>query len=96
MQDLERCVFGSVAMAGLRGEFPELWQGKDLTGHRTSAHRSFLMSERREYPLPAQFLKRYDSKRVRGWGSAKRLIPWDLGESEGKGNRRSEGAANER
>jgi hypothetical protein len=26
------------------------------------------------------FLKRYDSKRVRGWGSAKDMIPWELGD----------------
>ena len=29
-------------------------------------------------PLPTLFLKRYDSKRVRGWGSANAMIPWDL------------------
>jgi hypothetical protein len=30
-------------------------------------------------PLPPPLLKRYDSKRVRGWGSAKRLWGKDLG-----------------
>jgi len=30
IQGLERCVFGSVAMIGLTGEFSDLWQGKDL------------------------------------------------------------------
>jgi hypothetical protein len=38
---------------------------------------------RREHPLPALFLKRYDSKRVRGWGSAKELKGKDLEEGEG-------------
>jgi hypothetical protein len=28
---------------------------------------------------PTLFLKRYDSKRVRGRGSANDMIPWDLG-----------------
>jgi len=30
IQDLERYVFGSVAMIGLTGEFSDVWQGKDL------------------------------------------------------------------
>src|SRR6266568_2373923 len=30
MQDLERCVFGSVAMVGLTGAFSDLWQRKEL------------------------------------------------------------------
>jgi hypothetical protein len=29
-QDLERSVFGSVAIARLTGEFSDLWQGKEL------------------------------------------------------------------
>ncbi len=29
-QGLETRVFGSVAMLGLTGEFPDVWQGKDL------------------------------------------------------------------
>ncbi len=29
-QDLERCVFGSVAMVGVTSEFSEVWQGKEL------------------------------------------------------------------
>jgi hypothetical protein len=29
---------------------------------------------------PAMFLKRYDSKRVRGWGSVNDMIPWELGD----------------
>jgi hypothetical protein len=28
------------------------------------------------HPLPMLFLKRYDFKRVRGWGSANDMIPW--------------------
>ena len=67
-QGLETLVFGSVAMIGLTGEFSDVWQGKDL-GDR----------ERRGHPLPALFLKRYDSKRVRGWGSVNDMIPWELG-----------------
>ncbi len=30
IKELERCVFGSVAMIGLTGEFSEVWQGKEL------------------------------------------------------------------
>ena len=45
-------------------------QIKDLGGQGTL----------RKYPFPALFLKRYDSKRVRGWGSAKRLRGKDLKE----------------
>src|SRR2546427_5486203 len=30
IQGLETCVFGSVAMAGLTGEFLDLWQAKEL------------------------------------------------------------------
>jgi len=71
MQDLERDTFGSVAMAGLTGVFSDLWQGKEL-GDR----------ERREDRLPALFLKRCDSKRVRGWGSANDMIPLELGHWE--------------
>ena len=33
-KDLERGIFGSVAMAGLTGEFLEVWQGKDLKNER--------------------------------------------------------------
>src|SRR2546428_5546353 len=44
MQDLERCIFGSVAMIGLTDELSDVWQGKEL-GNR----------ERREDPLPALF-----------------------------------------
>jgi hypothetical protein len=29
-------------------------------------------------------LKRYDSKRVKGWGSAKDMIPWELGGQRGR------------
>src|SRR5260370_41311159 len=36
-------------------------------------------SERRGRPSPPPpVLKRYDSKRVKGWGSAKDMIPWEL------------------
>src|SRR6266568_2934154 len=34
--------------------------------------------ECREYPLPALLLKRYDSKRVRGWWLVNDMISWDL------------------
>ncbi len=30
IQDLERCVFGSVAMIGLTGEFSDVWQIREL------------------------------------------------------------------
>ena len=43
---------------------------------------------------PPGFLKRYDSERVRGWGSANDMIPWDLwGSGGGSGIRLREGAA---
>jgi len=45
MQDLERCVFGSVAIVGVTREFSDVWQGKDLGDE-----------ERQEYPLPPMFL----------------------------------------
>jgi hypothetical protein len=31
--------------------------------------------ERRKYPLPTIFSKRYDSKRLKGWESANDVIP---------------------
>jgi len=64
-QGLEIGVFGSVAVAGLMGEFSDVWQGKDLGD-----------GERR---YPALLLKRCDSKGVRRWGSAKRLWGKDYG-----------------
>ncbi len=32
----------------------------------------------RHTPSLPLFLKRYDSKRVKGWGSANDMIPWEL------------------
>ncbi len=57
-QGLERAVLGSVAIAGLTGEFLDLWQGKDL-GDR----------ERREHSFLWVFLKRYDSMGLSGQGA---------------------------
>ena len=69
-------------MAGLTGEFLDLWQGKDL-GDR----------ERREHSFPRVFLKRYDSKGVRGWWSANNMIPWGLA-GKGRGDLNTEFAEN--
>jgi len=40
--------------------------------------RAFLVLLARKCLPPPRFLKRYDSKRVRGWGSANDMIPWEL------------------
>jgi len=63
---------------------------------------AFRMSPTRrvaDAPHPPLFLKRYDSKRVRGWGSANDMIPWQLdGQTdragEGRKRNRKRGLAN--
>ncbi len=79
--------FVSVASKGLSPAVSLLFA--TLAGRSISVAAKGLMgmgnvctSERRGYPLPAPFLKRYESKGVRGWGSAKRLREKDLGDRE--------------
>jgi len=38
-KDLERGIFGSVAMGGLTGEFSEVWQGRDLKNERYGSNK---------------------------------------------------------
>jgi hypothetical protein len=57
-----------------------------LTGYRTWKKIRNLEELLEGPPLPPPFLKRYDSKRVRGWGSAKRLWGKDLGKRKEGGN----------
>jgi hypothetical protein len=48
IQDLEKGVFGSVAIPGLTGEFSEVWQGKNLGNGALMRNRLKVEEERRK------------------------------------------------
>jgi hypothetical protein len=60
-------------------------------GRSTTGFWAFLALPVGGDPHPPMFLKRYDSKGVRGWGPANDIIPWELDEQPSRAGDGREG-----